>query len=76
MIVAEMVNCEDKTRRYDDLIRGLSSSRRAELRRASTATVPVMLRSRLTKFFVAIGEEIPIVFMSEDAEVQLRGAAT
>jgi hypothetical protein len=66
MIVAEMVNCEDKTRRYDDLISDLSLASRAELLRASTTAVPAMRRNRLTKFFVAIGEEISSAFMSKE----------
>jgi hypothetical protein len=42
MIVAEMVNCEGKTRRYNDLITELSSASRAELRRTSATAVPAM----------------------------------
>ena len=68
MIVAEMVNCEDKTRRYDDLISELSSGSREELCRSSTTIVPALLRNRLTKFFV----EIPSAFIAEEAEGPLR----
>jgi hypothetical protein len=54
----------------------LVSASYEELHHSSTTIVPAMLRNRLTKFFVAIGDEIPSVFMSDEDDDEFRGTAT